>query len=141
MYDLVERCWPFLGFLHKDHFERRVNEYLREAQVGWIFESGKWTRVGDEVGERNLQRAVDACEEVGAPDARTDLVNAWKLCNELGEGYEKDAVGAATRALERIVQDRTNQPNVNLNRIRWEGFDIPHKKLRGVINTLYSYSS
>ncbi|MCY4557699.1 MAG: hypothetical protein OXF79_15215 [Chloroflexi bacterium] len=141
VYDLVERCWPVLGFLHKEHFERRVNEYLREEQVGWVFANGKWSRVGDEIGEENLQKAAEACEEVGAPDARIDIMNAWKLCNELGEGYEKDAVVAATRALERIVQDRTNQPSTNLNRIKWQGPNIPHEKLRGVINTLYSYSS
>ena len=141
VYDLVERCWPFLGFLHKDHFARRVNEYLREARVGWVFERGEWTRVGDEIGARNLQRAADASEALGAHDARRDIENAWDLCNALGEGYEKDAVASATRALERIVQARTNQPNSNLSRIRWEGSDIPHEKLRGVINTLYSYSS
>ena len=140
-YDLIERCWPSLGFLHKDHFARRVNEHLREAQVGWIFEHGKWTRVGDEIGTQNLQRASDACEALDADDARRDIRNAWDLCNTLGEGYEKDAVASAMRALERIVQARTNQPNVNLNRVRWEGPDIPHEKLRGVINTLYSYSS
>ena len=141
VYDLVERCWPVLGFLHRDHFERRVNEYLREVQVGWVFERGKWTRVGDEMAEANLQRAAHACKAVGAEDARSDMENAWKLCNELGEGYEKDAIGSATRALERIIQARMNQPSANLNRIKWEGPNVPHEKLRGVINTLYSYSS
>ena len=141
VYDLIERCWPSLGFLHKDHFARRVNEYLREEQVGWVFEHGKWARVGDQIGTQNLERAADACEALGADDARKDIENAWGLCNALGEGYEKEAVASAMRALERVVQARTNQPNANLNRIRWEGPDIPHKKLRGVINTLYSYSS
>lgn len=141
VYDLVERCWPILGFLHRGHFERRVNEYLRGAQVGWVFGDGKWTRIGDDIGTANLERAADACEELGAEDALRDLRNAWKLCNELGEGYEKDAVASATRALERIVQERTGQSEVNLNRIKWEAPNVPHEKLRGVINTLYSYSS
>ena len=141
VYDLVERCWPFVGYLYKEHFERRVNEHLRDAQVGWLFANAHWTRVGDEIGEENFQRAADACNKLGAEDARRDLENAWKLCNELGEGYKKEAVASATRALERIVQERTGHAGVNLNRIKWDGPSSPHEKIRGVINSLYSYSS
>ena len=141
VYELVARCWPVLGFLHKDHFERRVNEYLRDAQIGWTLKAGKWARVGDEIEEDSIQKAANACEDMRAKDARTDLEKAWRLCNTLGEGYEKDAVVAAIRALERVAQGRTNQQGVSLNRIKWEDRGVPHQKLRGVINNLYSYSS
>ena len=141
VYELVERCVPAIGFLHRDHFVRRVNEYLREAEIGWIFENGNWTRVGDEIGRANLAAAHSACSTLRTEDAAKDLENAWKLCNQPGGGYEKDAVAAAMRALERVVQNRTEQGGISLNRIKWEGPNVPHDKLRGTINTLYSYSS
>lgn len=141
VYQLVERCVPAIGFLHRDHFARRINEYLRDAQIGWTFENENWARVGDEIGEANLAAAYSASSALGTEDAAKDLENAWKLCNRPGGGYEKDAVSAATRALERVVQNMTGQHRVNMNRINWEGPNIPHEKLRGVMNTLYSYSS
>lgn len=141
VYQLVEQCAPAIGFLHRDHFVRRINEHLREAQIGWMFENGNWARVGDEIGDANLAAACSASSALGTEDAAKDLENAWKLCNQPGGGYEKDAVTAAMRALERIVQDRTGQHGTVLYRIKWQGPNAPHKMLRGVINTLYRYSS
>ncbi len=141
VYELVEQCVPAIGFLHREHFVRRVNEYLREAKIGWVFENEGWTRVGDEIGRESNAAAHRACLALGTEDAAKDLENAWRLCNQLGGGFEKDAVTAAMRALERVAQNRAEQDGVTLNRIKWEGPDIPHEKLRGTMNTLYSYSS
>ena len=41
VYTLIERCWALLGVLHKDHFERRINDYLRESQIGWVVSKGE----------------------------------------------------------------------------------------------------
>ena len=141
VYELIERCWPLLGVLHKDHFARRVNDYLREAQIGWALRRGEWERVGDEVGEGTVEAGTNACEARGVQDARRDLENAWRLCNSTRGGYERDAVSAATRALEGMVQERTGQPGVSLSRIRGLNKVVQHEKLRGAIHSLYSYSS
>ena len=141
VYALIERCWPLLGMLHRDHFARRVNDYLREAQIGWVVNDGEWERIGDEMGAATVESAASACEAAGVEDARSDLDNAWGLCNNAKGGYEKDAVSAATRALEGMVQMRSGQPGVSLNRIKGLNTVVHHEKLRGAIQSLYSYSS
>ena len=141
VYTLIERCWPLLGVLHKDHFARRINDYLREAQIGWVVKDGEWERIGDEIGAGTIESAASACEAMDVEGARTDLDNAWRLCNSAKGGYEKDAVSAATRALEGMVQKRTGQSGVSLNRIKGLDAVVQHEKLRGVIQSLYSYSS
>lgn len=141
VYELVEQCVPAIGFLHREHFVTRVNEYLREAQIGWKFEDGTWIRVGDEIGQESHTAAHSACIVLGIEDAAKDLENAWRLCNRPGGGFEKDAVTAAMRALERVAQNITQQDGITLNRIKWKEPDMPHEKLRGAINSLYSYSS
>ena len=141
VYALIERCWPLLGMLHRDHFARRVNDYLREAQIGWMMNDGEWERLGDEIGAGTIESAASACAVAGVEDARSDLENAWKLCNSTKGGYEKDAVSAATRALEGMVQERSGQPGVSLTRIKGLNTIVHHEKLRGAIQSLYSYSS
>ena len=141
VYALIERCWSLLGILHRDHFARRVNDYLREAQIGWVVNDGEWERVGDEIGAGTIESAASACAAASVEDARCDLDNAWRLCNSAKGGYEKDAVSAATRALEGMVQQRSGQPGVSLNRIKGLNTVVQHDKLRGAIQALYSYSS
>lgn len=141
VYDLIQSCWPLLGYLNKDHFAKRVNEYLRSASLGWQFVDGSWNKVGDEVGTQNIMTAQNVCSDVGLEDAAEDLGKAWSFCNQPNPGLKKDAISAAMRALERVVQNHANQDGVSLNRIRWPADNSPHESLRGAINSLYRWSS
>ena len=104
-------------------------------------QQGGVKRVGDEIGAGTIEAAAKTCEAVDLDDGRNDVENAWRLCNSANGGYERDAVSAATRALEGMVQKRTGQPGVSLNRIRGLDTVVQHEKLRGMIQSLYSYSS
>ena len=141
VYELIERCWTHLGLLHRDHFSQRVNEYLLKARIGWRFEKGEWERIGDEIADAAVRTAVHASDAAGAQDVSGAIDKAWQMCNIAKGGYEKDAVTAAMRALEGIVQRRTGQPKTSLSRIKGLDTVVPDEKLRTAIRALYGYSS
>ena len=141
VYEMVERGYSEVGFLHAEEFTSRINDYLRDNRVGWRLETGSWTKVGDEVGEGIVAESASAAARGGCSDSSEDIATAWELVGTVGRGNEKEAVVRAIRGLEGVMQETQGSRGQRLDRISLPECGEEHEQLNKVKNSLYRYAS
>lgn len=143
VYDIAEAIYSYLKEkgLDEIEFEESVNEYLREAGIGWILVDGKFETRGEEVFEKTVKKAIDFMDSTGRVTAKGELHEAIR---DLSRRPDPDVTGAtqhAMAALECVSRDVTGNPKATLGEILKRNPDLLPKSLDEAVEKAWGYAS
>lgn len=143
VYDITEAIYQFL--LHRepekaDKFENEINEYFREAGIGWQLVSGEIQSRGPEAFESSVRTAGETLT-TSYPTVSNEIHEALR---DLSRRPEPDVTGAiqhAMAALECISRDVCGDSRATLGDIVKRYPNILPKPLDEAVSKVWGYSS
>lgn len=144
IYDLLEEmaAWFTRRAPHeRDAFHADVNEYFKEAGIGWQLTDGVVEVRGPEAFEAAVRGAVAALDAAGRTTARSEIHEALA---DLGRRPDPDLTGAvqhAMGALECVVRDATGDGKATLGALIQRNPGLLPKPLDGAVEKAWGYAS
>ncbi|MDP2948985.1 MAG: hypothetical protein Q8P22_05560 [Chloroflexota bacterium] len=143
VYDIVEAIYASLEGRHTDvaeRYEQEINEYFREAGIGWQLVHGSIQTRGSEAFESSLQNAAEALTEA-YPTTSGELHEAVR---DLSRRPEPDVTGAiqhAMAALECLAREATGDSRATLGDILKRYPYLLPRPLDEAVSKLWGYAS
>jgi len=144
VYDIAEAISTYLAQYDSEQahaFDSAINEYFREAGIGWQLIDGVMHTRGPEAFESSVRGAVIALDAAALPTAGGEIHEALR---DLSRRPNPDLTGAiqhAMAALECVARDICGNPKPTLGELmkRYPGM-LP-KPLDDVISQAWGYAS
>ena len=144
IYDIVEAIYQLLLRQQSDEeagqFEAEINEYFREAGIGWQLVGGQIQTRGPEAFESSVSTAVETLKP-SYPTASNEIHEALR---DLSRRPEPDATGAiqhAMAALECVSRDICGDPRATLGEILKRYPGVLPKPLDEAVSKAWGYAS
>jgi hypothetical protein len=144
VYDITEAIYKRLAQYDSEQaraFDTSINEYFREAGIGWQLVSGTMQTRGPEAFESSVRGAVTALDAAALPTASSEI---HKALQDLSHRPEPDLTGAiqhAMVALECVARDVSGAPKLTLGDIMKRYQELIPRPLDDVVSKAWGYAS
>lgn len=142
IYDLIEAVYVAIDNPpHCDEFEEKINEYFREAGIGWQLSGGVIETRGSEAFDSSVCGAIAALDQSNRQTAGNELHEALR---DLSRRPDPDITGAvqhAMAALECIARDCTGKHKATLGQILKQVPDLLPPPLDEAAEKAWGYAS
>jgi AbiJ N-terminal domain 4 len=138
VYDIAEAISRRLA---THDFDTAINEYFREAGIGWQLVDGVVETRGPEAFESSVRGATTALDAAALPTASSEI---HKALQDLSRRPEPDLTGAiqhAMAALECVARDVCGAPKLTLGDIMKRYPELLPRPLDDVVSKAWGYAS
>ena len=142
VYDITEAIYKDLVTPDQaSEFEASINEYFREAGVGWQLVDGEIRTRGSEAFESAVHTAAKELEGASRPTASREIHEALQDLSRRPEPDLTGAINHAMGALEAVARYLTGESKATLGRILNDYPDLVPPPLDKALGKVWGYAS